>query len=129
MRAVHLRKAVSGIASGYFLTAADVQQVDWITFAESSTADDEAVEGKLAVEFPHDFFQHTVILFQSVGIEGRHDTAATQILDANAHLSAFETPPRPLTFGEAFDAADNDVRAKAAAIVAKTFDPRRRWPQ
>ena len=65
--------------------------------ADSNLAapDHVTIQGKCALESPHDICKHLTVLFQAVRIERRHDAAPTEVLYPDDDVSDVQALPRP----------------------------------
>jgi hypothetical protein len=81
-----------------------------------------AVQGQLAIEFPHYFFEYATVLQLRIWIEGSHHAAHAKILDADNDFSDFQALPLPRALVQTVHATDDNIRTEPSAIVAEGRD-------
>jgi hypothetical protein len=70
-------------------------QLHVVADSNLTAANHEAIQGKCALEFPHDVCEYLTILFQAVGIKRCHNAAPTEILYPDDDISDVQTLPGP----------------------------------
>ena len=98
------------------------EQFNRVPEADLAAAQNITIQGQLTAEFLDDFFEYAVVLAERVGVESGHDATAPQILDTNVNVTDAQAAAGPGAFCQAIDAADDNVGAEAAAVVAKGRD-------
>ncbi len=70
-------------------------QLHMVADSNFAAPDHETIQGKRALESPHDVCKHLTVLFQAVGIERRHDAAPTEVLYPDDDVSNVQALPGP----------------------------------
>jgi hypothetical protein len=93
-----------------------------ITNTNLATLDHVAVQGKLAIKFPNDFFEHPAVSLLSVWIERGHDAPHPEVFYSDDNVPDAQNLARPRTFSQSFYACDDDVGSEPSAVMTEVSD-------
>ena len=93
-----------------------------IADADAARADHLGVERELAAEALDDVLQHARIELQRVRIDGGHDAAGAERIEADDRLADVQFGAGPVALRQPFDAANHDVRPQPPHIAAEGLD-------
>src|SRR5262245_24044489 len=99
-----------------------LDELDALAEGEFAALNHETVERQAALETPDDVAKHVWILLQRVRIERRHHAAAAKAPDADHHVADAQFAAWPFALGEAFHAADDDVRTQPPCVAPEGPD-------
>lgn len=97
-------------------------QFHGVTNAEFAALNHVAVQGKLAVEFPHDFLKHATVLLLIGGIKRGHYAAHTEVLNPDNDLPDAQALAGPRALSQATYTSNHNVRPEPSAVMAEGFD-------
>ncbi len=87
--------------------------------AHRSGACDVRIERKPAAESSADIAQYFRVALQRVRIDRRHRAAAAQGIEPDHCVGDVQAGAFPASFGQAFDASDEDVRPQSPDVPAE----------
>src|SRR4030081_2147192 len=80
------------------------------------------VEGQFSTEALDNITQHVGVGSERVGVEARHHTTSTKILNSDDDIADAKLGSGPQAFSESVDTANDEVRPKPATISSKCCD-------